>query len=76
MKIFLEFFMTDSNKSMTRLAFFVDVVACIAIAIVSIILNRNSIETAALIGALLAPVSITKFMQSKFEEIGNDKENK
>jgi hypothetical protein len=68
MKNFLQFFETDSNKSMTRLVFFIDLLACIVIGIMSMALNRNSIETAALIGALLAPVSITKFVQSKYEE--------
>jgi NhaP-type Na+/H+ or K+/H+ antiporter len=73
MKTFIQFFLTDSNKSMTRLAFFIDIVACIIIGIISIILNRNSMETAALIGALLAPVSVAKFMQSKFEENNSEK---
>jgi NhaP-type Na+/H+ or K+/H+ antiporter len=73
MKTFIQFFLTDSNKSITRLLFFVDLIACIIIGIASIILNRNSIETAALIGALLAPVSVAKFIQSKYEEENTNK---
>jgi NhaP-type Na+/H+ or K+/H+ antiporter len=73
MKTFIQFFLTDSNKSMTRLLFFVDLLACIIIGIISIILNRNSMETAALIGALLAPVSVAKFIQSKYEEENTNK---
>jgi hypothetical protein len=67
MKTFLQFFLTDGNKSMTRLLFFIDLFACIIIAVMSIILKRDLASTAGLITALLAPVSVAKFVQSKFE---------
>jgi hypothetical protein len=67
MKTFLEFFLTDSNKSMTRLLFFVDLIACIIISILGIILKRDLGSIAGLVASLLAPVSVAKFIQSKFE---------
>ena len=67
-KTFLEFFQTDSNKSMTRLIFFIDIVSCVTIAIIAICLNRDLTATAGLVGSLLGPVSVVKFIQSKYEE--------
>lgn len=67
-KTFLEFFTTDSNKSMTRLVFFIDIISCVAIAIIAVCLKRDLSATALLVGALLTPVGITKLVQSKYEE--------
>lgn len=64
----LEFCSLKSDKSMTRLIFFLDSIACIVIAILALCLQRDLTGTAALIGALLGPVSVTKFIQSKYEE--------
>jgi hypothetical protein len=64
----IEFFQTDGNKSIIRLCLFIDIVACIIIATLAIILKRDLTGTAALVAALLAPVSIAKAVQSKYED--------
>ena len=65
---FIEFFETNSNKSMTRLVFFIDIITCSIISILAIICDSNLVGTAALIGALIVPLSAAKAIQSKFEE--------
>ncbi len=63
-----EYFLTDGNKSITRLIFFIDILSCVLISLIALVLNRDIMDTAALVGALLAPVSVAKYMQSKYEE--------
>ena len=58
---------TDSNISSMRLVLLIDIIACIGIATASLVLNRDLTGTALIIGALLAPVSISKAIQSKNE---------
>ena len=63
-----DYFKTDGNKSSTRLIFFIDMIACIAIAIFALVFKRDLAATAALIGALLGPVAIGKAAQSFSEK--------
>lgn len=68
LKTFLEFFTTDSNKSMTRLLFFLAINASIVIGILGICLGRDLLGIAGIITALSATTGTVKFVQSKYEE--------
>ena len=53
--------------SSLRLALFIALISCVVLAFVGLLLNRDLTGLALVIGALLAPVTITKGVQ-KFAE--------
>jgi len=63
-----DYFKTDGNKSTIRLIFFIDIIACIIIAILALLLDKDLSATALLIGALLLPVAGGKAVQSFSEK--------
>lgn len=64
MQLLNEAIRNDSHVSSTRIIFLIDLISCIGIAILGILLERDLTGIALVIGALLAPVSIAKGVQS------------
>ena len=58
---------TDSNISSMRIVLLIDIIACVGLAVMAILMDRDLTGTALLVAALLAPVSISKAVQAKYE---------
>ena len=58
----------ESNTSTARISLMYGLFICSVIAILAVILERDLPGTAMVIGALLAPLSVMKGIQSKFEK--------